>query len=242
MKKLTIIILLSVVFSSCKDACDCFKGTGEVTTEIRSTGLVNSVDLGNNIDLVIHYDTVTKIRVTGGSHLLEKITTKNENGLLRIRNANKCNWVRDFAPELIVDLWVPTLSGIYIENASGNITFTDTLPVSDFRLDSFNSSGNYHFKLKNGMATLALHNGSSDLIAEGELGNLYLYGAGYGKMDCVKLITGNAYINNRGTNGFYLNCTNILEATINGIGNVYYTGNPAIIKKTETASGKLIQL
>ncbi len=242
MKKIILIIFLSIAFSACKDACDCFKGTGDVVTEIRSIGEVKSVDLGNNVDLVIHYDSIPKMRVTAGSHLLEKITTINENGVLKIRNTNKCNWVRNFDPVLIVDLWVPTLSGIYIENASGDVTFSDTLSVSDFRLDSFSSTGNYHLKLKEGVATLAIHNGPADLTAEGEIGNLYLYGVGYGKMDCLKLKTTNAYINNKGTNGFYVNPIDILEASIGGSGNVYYTGNPAIIKKTETASGKLIHL
>ncbi|HOS48188.1 MAG TPA: DUF2807 domain-containing protein [Bacteroidia bacterium] len=242
MKKIVFIIFLSISLSACKDACDCFKGTGDVVTEIRSVSEIKSVDLGNNVDLVIHYDSVPKMRVTAGSHLLGKISTENENGVLKIRNTNKCNWVRNFDPVLIVDLWVPTLSGIYIENASGDVTFSDTLSVSDFRLDSFSSTGNYQLKLKQGTATLAIHNGPADLTAEGEIGNLYLYGVGYGKMDCLKLKTANAYINNKGTNGFYVNPTDILEATINGSGNVYYTGNPSTIKKTETASGKLIHL
>lgn len=242
MKKLLLIIFLSITLSACKDACDCFKGTGDVMTEIRSTGNIKSVDLGNNVDLVVHYDSIPRIRVTAGSHLLSKITTENENGVLKIRNTNKCNWVRNFDPVLIVDIWVPTLSGIYVENASGDIAFSDTLTVSDFRLDSYSSTGNYQLKLKEGIATLAIHNGPADLKAEGNVGTLYLYGVGYGKIDCLQLKTENAYINNKGTNGFYVNPISILEATINGSGNVYYTGSPATIKKTETASGKLIHL
>jgi hypothetical protein len=242
MKKTAMIIFLSIAFSACKDACDCFKGTGDITTEIRSLGSISAIDLGNNVDLVIHYDSITKMRVTAGSHLLEKVTTETNDGVLKIRNTNKCNWVRDFDPVLIVDLWTPTLKSIFIENASGDITFSDTLSVSDFRLDSFSSTGNYRLKLKDGIATLAIHNGPADLSAEGTLSNLYLYGVAYGKMDCLKLKTANAYINNQGTNGFYVNASDILEATIGGSGNVYYAGSPTIIKKTETASGKLIHL
>lgn len=242
MKKIAFIIFLSIAFSACKDACDCFKGTGDVTTEIRTLGNIQTIDLGNNVDLVLHYDSISRMRVTAGSHLLDKITTVTENGVLKIRNINKCNWIRDFDPVLIVDVWTPTLKSLFLEDASGDITFSDTLPVSDFRLDSFSSTGNYHLKLKNGIATLAIHNGPADLTAEGDISNLYLYGVAYGKMDCLKLKTVNAYINNQGTNGFYVSPSDILEATIGGSGNVYYTGNPAIIKKTETASGKLIHL
>lgn len=242
MKKIAFIIFLSIAFSACKDACDCFKGTGEVATEIRSTGTIKSVDLGSNVDLVIHRDSITRIRVTAGSHLLDKITTVNEAGVLKIRNTNKCNWVRHFDPVLIVDIWVPTLSGIFVENACGDITFSDTLPVSDFRFDSFSSGGDYRVKVNGESATLAIHNGPANLVAEGTVGNLYLYGVGYGKMDCQNLVSTNGYIGHHGSNSYYVNSTAILEATISGSGNVYYKGNPSIIKKTETASGKLIHL
>lgn len=239
--KLILILNLLLLFG-CKKSCDCLKSAGSITTEIRNLSAINSINIKNNVDVKIHYSNEYKLTVRGGSNLLEKIETKIENGTLYIRNKNKCNWVRKFNPELQVNIWLPELSSIYLEDASSDLVFEDTIPVKNFRLDSFSSIGNYKFKLKGDVATLAIHNGAADLDALGSVGTLYLYGVGFGKLNCEQLQTINTYTDNQGTNDFYVNALNTLEVKISGSGNIYYKGNPPNILKREYGSGKLIQL
>jgi hypothetical protein len=237
-----ILILNLLLLFGCKKSCDCLKSTGTISTEERSLTPINSINLKNNVDVRIHYSNEYKLSVRGGSNLLEKIETRIENGTLYIRNKNKCNWVRKFDPELRVNIWLPELSSIYLEDASSDIVFEDTIPAKNFRLDSFSSIGKYSFKLKGDIATLAIHNGAADLDALGSVGTLYLYGVGYGKLNCEQLQTFNTYTDNQGTNDFYVNALNTLEVKISGSGNIYYKGNPLNIVKKVFGSGKLIQL
>jgi hypothetical protein len=239
--KLLFLSALLLLFG-CKKSCDCMKSTGSISIEERNLSPINSINVKNNVDVKFHYSNDYKLTVRGGSNLLEKIETRIENGTLYIRNKNKCNWVRNFNPELEVNVWLPELSLIYVEDASADIVFEDTIPIKNFRLDSFSSIGNYKLKLKGEIATLAIHNGAADLDALGSVGTLYLYGVGYGKLNCEQLKTLNTYTDNQGTNDFYVNALNTLEVKISGSGNIYYKGNPPNIVKREYGSGKLIQL
>lgn len=243
-KRLLYILLISGLFiqSSCNDVCDCFHGRGREITEERHMETIKGIYLTNNISVVIHPDSNQRMTVTAGENLVDGIETSIENGRLSIRNNNRCNWTREFNPTLQVDIWTNTLQSIYIEDASGDLRFTDTLKVSNFRLDCFSSMGTYRVILLADIATLAIHNGPADIIAEGSVSTQYNYSAGFGKMNCLLLKSNNIYMNNKGTNDNYVYSNTILEAKIEATGNIYYSGNPVNVTTQITGKGKLIKL
>jgi len=234
-------ILIIVFFTSCEKACDCLKSTGQIDTEYRNIANFNEIHLGNNIDLVIHIDTITKIKVTAGKNLLSEIITENNNGVLKIKNENNCNWVRDYNKKIVVEVWTDSLKRLNVYDAIGDIYFDDTLNCNEFYFQSFGCTGQFHLKL-NGSAHLDIINGSADLKVIGNLNNLYLYNDGYGKMDCLNLPSVNVFITNSGTNNCYVNAQQLIEAKIYGGGNIYYKGNPPTVIKKELGQGKLISL
>jgi hypothetical protein len=241
--KMTILLFTMVLFfTGCSDICECFHGTGDVVSEERNLPLIQGVYLTSNVDLIVHVDSVRRMRVTAGENLVEGIETKVESGILQIRNTNKCNWVRKLDPKLEVEIWTDQLESIFIEDGNGDVTFTDTLKGKIFRMDIFNGLGNYHTKTNSEIITLAIHNGPADIVSEGTADNLYMYHVGYGKMNCLLLESKNVYINNRGTNDIYTNALNILDAKIEYIGNIYYKGNPGTITQQITGTGKIIKL
>lgn len=231
-----------LLFSSCSDVCDCFYGSGPLSTEERSLGKIDGIYLTSNVDLILYEDSVPRMRVTAGKNLIDGIEAKIENGILRVRNKNKCNWIRKMDPTLTLEIWTNNLQSLYVENASGDVTCMDSINTYLFRFDSFNCLGNYRLKLNTTYATLALHNGPADLYVEGRVLTQYNYNAGYGKMNCVNLQSDNVFMRNKGTNDVLVTSTQKLEAEIGYIGNIYYKGNPAEIKSQITGSGKLIKL
>lgn len=244
MKKLHPLYLLIVAlqFSSCSDICDCFHGTGDLVTEERALGNITGIHLTNDIDIILYESNFPKMRVTAGDKLIKDIRTREKGGLLYIQNDNKCNWVRKFNPTLTVEIWTNNLHSIYADNSSGNITCMDTIHVDNFRIDAFNSLGTFRIKLDTDITTLAINNGPCDIYVEGKAGTQYNYNAGFGVLNCEKLIGVNNYVHNKGTNQIYVTSNTILEVTIGYTGNVYYKGNPGIIKQSITGSGKLIKL
>ena len=237
---ITLLVLLS--FTSCEKVCDCAKGTGVITSEFRLTSNIQKIELYNNIDLVIHIDTISKIKITAGENLISEISTDNDNGVLKIKNKNNCNWVRKFNPTIIVEVWTPSLTNLLAQDATGDIYFEDSLTCNGFYFDSYSSTGKFNFKLKGSEAHLNINNGPADIKAIGKVTNFYLYGAGYGKLDCVNLHSDYVFVTNKGTNDFLVNVQQLIEANIYGVGNIYYQGNPTSILKKELGQGKLISL
>jgi hypothetical protein len=244
MKKIHLLLLFSVtlLFNSCSDICDCFHGTGDLVTEERALGNIKGIHLSNDVDVILYESNYPKIRVTAGDKLIKDVRTREEGGLLYIYNDNKCNWVRKFNPTLTVEVWSKNIQSIYADNSSGDITCVDTIRAGNFRIDTFNSLGTFRLKLDANIAVLAINNGPSDIYAEGIVRTQYNFNAGFGVLDCGKLLGENNYVHNKGTNQIYVNSSTILEVTIGYSGNVYYKGTPGTIKKSITGSGKLIKL
>ncbi len=234
-------IMAFICLGSCNSVDDCFRGTGEIISEDRITGNFNRLNLSSNVDVIVHKDSTARITVTAGENLLKGIQTINENGALKITNTNTCNWVRKLNPQLTVDVYTPELLSIFCEDATGNITFADTMESNEFRLDSYASMGSYTLKLKNNITTLALHNGPADLIASGTTQTLYQYNAGFGELNSEALKSVQCYATNKGTNNSYLYATDVLEVKIEYNGNIYYRGNPANIIQTVNGNGRLIK-
>ena len=241
-KRLLLFLLVALSLTSCEKICDCAKSTGELTSEFRTTGNIQQIELNNNIDLVIHIDPTPKLKITAGKNLISEITTDNNNGVLNIKNKNNCNWVRDFNTSIIVEVWTPSLNYLIANDATGDIYFVDSLDCNGFYFDSFSSTGQFHFKLKGTEAHLNINTGPADITATGDVNNFYLYGAGYGRLDCVNLHSDYVYVTNKGTNDCYVNAQQLIDAHIYGAGNIYYKGNPALILKKEFGKGKLISL
>jgi hypothetical protein len=232
---------VSLIFISCENKPDCFKGSGPLTTQEREAVTINFIELKCNATVIIHPSNISRIKVTTGANLIDKIKTKINGTSLFIENHNRCNWVRSFNPLIEVEVWTDDLTSIRIDDASGNVKFADTLHVKDFRIDSYSSIGSYSLKLDAEIATIALHNGPADFYGEGKIKTAYYYSSGYGKFDLRNTIAEQVYIRNRGTNDMYLNASNFLEAAIEGDGNIYYKGNPTI-QPNITGSGKLLPL
>lgn len=244
MMRILLLIIITVSISGCKkdSMCNCLQSTGEEITGTRNISSFTQIDLHNNIDLVYHTDTFNHVSVTAGKKLIDGITTEVENGILVLRNKNRCNWTRSFSNTFVVDVWIKQLDRITVYDASSNIRFADTLKQDEFHLNSWSSTGDYYLKLNIGTAYLELHTGPADIYAEGEIGVAYVYSAGYGKIDMDDLDADDVYIANKGTNDLYIKAHNRIDAEISYLGNIYYKGNPSQVDQTITNSGRLIHL
>ncbi len=238
----TILTCLILAGQSCSDVDDCFTANGDDEQEYRQPGVFDRIYLTDNIDLRIHRSPTHRLTLNGGKNLLPQVETRIENGTLRILNNNRCNWTRSFKKRITIDIYTPALNGIYVEDAIGNITTPDTIYAGEFRLDSFSSMGTYDLILNCTTATLALHNGAADLRVSGTTQVQYGYTAGYGNFDAGTLKTSFAFITNKGTNRLTVNPVNLLDARIEGAGDIYYRGQPDSIYSQITGTGKLINL
>jgi hypothetical protein len=219
---------------------DCLKGTGKVITVERYSGWFHSIEWHDKIDLVFHKGQ-PKVVLTGGANLLDGIETTVQNGWLILRDHNQCNWVRDFNKRLRVEVFTDSL--IRIDNyGSGNFLAADTIECTDFRYDNWQASGKIDLKMKVVRFYMNIHTGTADVNGSGKAEVQILYYNGYGRMNLKPLAGYLIYVNNSGSNDMIVSVRDELHAKIEESGNIYYSGNPAIIVPQITGTGQLIPL
>ena len=245
MRLLNLILILFIVssFSSCKkkDLGDCFKSTGEITEQVREIGHFTKIVVRDNINLILSPVESDVLNVSAGKNLLDKIVTEKTGDTLVISNNNSCNWVRDFSVPITVYLSVDQLYEIEYRSI-GDINCTDTIFCDTLRVNVYEGAGTLNILTNTYQLHTSLHYGTADIKLSGRCMLSYVYSAGWGLIDNRALISNQVYVGNKSSNDIYLRAENTLAATIEGIGNIYYIGNPENISFSQIGSGQLIKL
>ncbi|MBK7969103.1 MAG: DUF2807 domain-containing protein [Bacteroidetes bacterium] len=85
--RIFIVMLATIFVASCgKDQlCNCLKKTGDEITEVRSVSSFSSIEMNNNVDVIIIPDTFFSIKVTCGKNLMDGLKTEVKNNRLEIK-------------------------------------------------------------------------------------------------------------------------------------------------------------
>lgn len=243
MKLISFILALTLLaLSGCKkdSFCNCLKKTGDEVSEDREVSSFTSIEMNNNVDVIIKPDTTYKITVTCGKNLVDGIKTEVVNNKLIIRNINKCNWMRDFKNTFTVEVAVKDLTQL-TNNGSGNLYFSDTLYQPEFQVDNWSGTGTLNLLLHCNETRLKLHTGPADINASGYTAVGYIYTAGNGFCNTRNLVSDYCYVTTKSTGDVNVTAVKELQAEIKYNGDVYYSGSPATIKSVITGNGKLIK-
>ncbi|MCX6292346.1 MAG: DUF2807 domain-containing protein [Bacteroidetes bacterium] len=228
-----------IFFTSCdKDHLfDCLKNTGSMTSEKRSSGEFNRIDVYNNPEVIIAQDVENSITVQAGDHVISGITTEISGGVLTIRNENKCNWVRSYAKTIAVYVHVKNLRIIH-HHGSSTISSANQLQSTAFDLNVWNS-GDINLSVKADSVYSRQHTTVGDITLSGETKYCFLYNNGNGFSYQSSLVADDEVIVQRGTGDCMVNVNQQLNVEIHDSGNVYYSGNPRVTSSI-TGVGRLI--
>jgi hypothetical protein len=239
-------IIYILIFMLLATACskmnpgDCFKSTGEVTTEARDASAFRFLHIYNNVDVFLSYGAEYSIEVHAGKNIMNGIKTRIDDNTLSIKNENTCNWVRSYEKPLEVYITTPTLDSI-VYQASGNLTSTNQFSTDSLKLDVLEGAGTIDLNVNASRSTYNLHYGTVDLNVRGYSHISYLYSGGYGPANLRNLRTVYTYLTNNSTNNCFVWSTLSLDVKIENVGDVYYWGDPQIVNFSGTGSGKLIK-
>jgi len=245
LKNYLVIFILSIgLFTSCKKGAvtDCFYSTGSVETELRSIDNFNSILLRDNVNLILQKSDSNSIVVEAGSNLINGIVTDvGNNGILEIRNDNNCNWIRSFESPINVYLSFVDIDSIEYRSI-GDISTTGTFVTEDLWLMAHEGAGLINMELDVNTLHCSLHYGTMDIVLTGKSGLSYVFSSGFGLINMADMESNFAYINNKSSNNMYIRAKTHLGATIESIGNIYYTGNPETITLSNIGTGELIKM
>jgi hypothetical protein len=246
MKQVTQYILLvaSIVLVSTagcdKSGTNCFSSTGKIIREVRQLPAFDSIEMNDNVNVILTYDSESSISVEAGENIIGGITTEVVNRNLVIHNTNICNWTRSFDHPVNVYVSVNYLWKVYYLS-SGDLTTTNAFPLDSLKIEVWGGCGTINLEMDVTTGYFVENLGTADFILRGKCGICYIYSGEYGPFHCEDLDVGYCFVTTISSNDCWVRSKKILGATINGIGNVYYTGTPDSVYSTTTSSGRLIR-
>ncbi|MBK6543360.1 MAG: DUF2807 domain-containing protein [Flavobacteriales bacterium] len=221
---------------------DCITSTGPDSEEVRTPGVFTTVDLDDRIDLVLEEVESGTVTVEAGENLIDQVSTNLRDGVLEIRNENKCNWVRSFKPRITVKVPLADVAKLVLRG-TGNVRCTDTIVRDVFLLDQWGAQGTTELTLDVGRVDIGLHTGAGDVVLHGrcrEQANLY--NGIMGPIDAADMRARFVSVNNSGITDIRCWADNGLNAQIYDVGDVYYRGDPPTLQSQITGSGELIKV
>ena len=248
-RKILIILTLCFIaaFPSCKRAP---LTVGPIVTQTRELPDFTEVYLNDNINLSLVRSDTCYIEITTGKNIIDNITTDVSHGNLTIRNTTTCNWIRPFDYKLDVTLYYKNIKNF--EFASSG-----TLTTKNVYNGELNEGDYYRFMVDGGSGDIDLNisnckdlrivyqYGTSHLDIHGENNsNLAIYKRSYGVIDARNYHAKIVDVTSISPSDCYINATELIDATINDLGDIYYLGEPDSIsvRYGQYARGHLIHL
>lgn len=241
--KIAAILILVLITLSCKKAENrsCFKINGAMGTKTIELDPFNRIELGPRIKYVLVQDTLEKLVIIGGENLLNFISADISEGILTVKNENKCNFLRSYRQDIVVEIHLKSISYVIFEGTK------DLTCESPLLLD------NLIFVIRDGAGHCDLNVlcDELDMVVTSGWGNFNLSGqVNYLRMDIRSNGHGSAYdlhvndslnIISKSSELVKINSDGIpLRAEIGSYGSVWYIGNPSWIEYNRYGEGELI--
>ena len=233
MKKLITHIIVAVcLFAGCSkdDAWDIVKTRGAAKTELRELPHFTGLVITNGINVVLRHGERNSATLEGWTNLLPKIKlTVDTAGILNISDENKYNMVRDVGNKTTVFLTCQDKIN-YIDFIGDGLVRSDgKLETDNLYILSENASGSIHLTLD--AASLSVGTNSRNTADMTFTGNCHTTGItnwGIAPIDMRDLLVQYANITHHGTADIHVFIEQQLNVALDGIGDLFYKGNPEI--------------
>jgi hypothetical protein len=184
-----------------------------VTTETREVASFDAIEFDGDARLEITVGEAVEVKVRGEPSVIRRTQTNVTDNTLHIDVERKVSWDRD---RLTLQIKVPQLRSLELDG--GN----------DVRLQGF----------KGGESRIDV-NGAARIRASGTLDKLSVHLDGAGFADLSRLSAKDAKVTVDGVGSVVVNPEESLEATMNGIGAILYTGTPRQVNSAMNGLGTI---
>lgn len=197
--RLTASILALVTLAACGEH---ERPRGPATSETREVDEFSSISLRGSAQLHVQVGGPPSLVVEGDEEAVRRLETEVSGDTLRIRTSRK-EWVMGGTSRLVVRVTMPELEDLRLEG--GN----------DVRLVGLDG-GDTKIEIE----------GAANVKAQGRVDDLVVRMEGAGHADLRDLVARDAEVTVDGVGSVYVNSTESLDATMNGVGAILYSGTP----------------
>ena len=248
-KKFFLIGVLVLLFSCNSDALgDCFQNdNGDVVRQEFEVDAFKRIIVFDRVKLYISQGPVQKVVVESPSNLLSEVVVRSEDSILKLKDNNSCNLLRDFettkvyvtAPEIDV---IRNSSGSTVEDI-GTISFNKLELVSEDRLleDEFHVDGDFDLDELDVGGIVINANGISTFRLKGKTKGFQigLFDSD-ARVEAGELRASSVNIFHRSTNKIICFPIDTIRGKILSIGDVISKNRPPFVDVEELFRGKLI--
>lgn len=237
MKTITTTILVaaaSIAGVSCKKDT---VGHGPLVTETRAVQHFTGIDLQMNGNVYYTVGTERKVEITARQsiHSLLETTIIDNRLVLRYRNGK----TYDADESIRIDVTAPAPSSLFL-NTSGSIYVMNDLQVSEVMLRAWGSGSIFLQKVKAGHIDAETTVSGRIIAAGGEAISEKLKTKGSGGIDLSAIAAKTVVTQTIGSGDIKVRVSENLDVTINGSGDVYFSGYPYISTHI-SGTGRLVR-
>lgn len=191
---------------------------GPTISETLEVDSFDSIDIDGAARLEITIGEPVSVVIRGSEKSVRRVETKVDGDTLEIKSRAK-DWI--------------------IRNENARLTFQITLPrLESLRLEGGNDVNVVGFA---GGDTEIRASGALNINADGHLDNLKVRMSGAGHADLSRLVTNAATVTVDGVGSVIVNPRESLDATMNGVGAIFYTGSPRRVNTRMNGLGTIGQ-
>ena len=237
------ILLFIIVSCSKQNNRSCKLEIGDTTTKKAPISDFDLLQLHDNIAYEIIQDSLNYIEIECGENLIDFIRIEEIDSAIAISNENTCSILRKYKDEIQVRIHLSRIKNIFYDGTK-SIVSRDTLTSDYFTYAQKNGAGSTQLKLKSTAIQAMIISGAGDFILSGKTKYAYLSIAGEGFCNTLNLqIEDSSRVSNSSYGVMYVQTSSQpFTGDIYRSGNVYYAGNPSLLKLNEWREGRFFAL
>jgi hypothetical protein len=242
-KQSFIFTCLIFIFIACKQADErsCFKSSGKIITKTFVKGNFTVLKLHPYLNYELIKDSMNYVEVTCGENMIHFIDVSVSDSVLTLTNNNKCRFLRGYDKQIHVKIHINLLSNIYYDGTE-TLLSNDTILANYCTIMMRDAGGTMDLKLKSKELIVYKINAPGKMKLSGKAWKARYENTSYNVFDARDLnIRDSVYFLNQGYGNMYL-YTDVIDVKgrIEGEGNVYYKGNPALTQIQLLGKGQFL--
>lgn len=232
---LTIVLMCFTFANAQKGTNKKIKGNGIETTSNRTTATYDAIDAGGSFKVVLIAGKEGNITIKGDENIIPFVITEVENNKLSIYFEK--NKSISYNSEIIITVPFEDINAVSL-TGSGDVLSKKTITATNFEV-KLSGSGDLILDVNAQQLSTSL-SGSGDITISGKTKTLAAKIVGSGDIDCSKLESEDATVVVSGSGDLKVNCSNHLDAKVNGSGTIKYKSQPKTISKNIGGSGDIM--
>lgn len=188
---------------------------GPAVSERRDVGPFDAISLEGAAKLEIKIGEPLSVQISGNEKTVARTETNVSGNTLRIKNRAR-DWTMRGNARLTVQITLPELHSLEVEG--GNDVSLAGLHGGDTAIKAA---------------------GATNITADGQLDELTVRLAGAGHADLSKLLVADAKVTVDGVGSVIVSPRESLDATMNGVGAIFYTGSPSKVNTRMNGLGTI---